>query len=474
MIFSSPLFLFAFLPIVLLVYFLTPGIRLKNLWLLAASLFFYSWGDSAYLWLLLLCIGGNWMAGLLIQECHEDRPIVCRFLFAAVLLLNLLPLFYYKYAPFFIENLALLLPQLNSSLSNPALPLGISFFTFQAMSYAIDLYRGRIKAQKNPLQLALYISMFPQLIAGPIVRYQEIAENLKSRTHRLEGIAYGFLRFMIGLGKKVLLADTFAGVVNQAYAMPAQELTAAMAWLAIIAFSGELYFDFAGYCDMAVGLGCVFGFRFPENFNYPYYATSVSQFWQRWHMTLTRWFGDYVFKPLGGYSRGRRRGYFNLLLVFALIGIWHGASWTFMFFGISQAAMMIAERVFLLRFLKTLPAFIRRIWVYLFLILTGVLFRAADMEQVLHFWRTLAQVTQWGGLNSAAFRLALSPELALILVAGLLAATPALGHLFRFNDAGKKEFVLNGLSMTGGVLVFLLALLYVVQRTYQPFIYFRF
>ena len=337
MVFSSAIFLWLFLPITLLVYYLAPR-RLKNFFLLLASLTFYSWGEPKYIFLMMLSIVVNYFLGLIIDKLNNQLKCC---IFVVAILFNIGILMVFKYGAFVIENANLVF---GSELRIPqiALPIGISFYTFQVLSYIIDLYRGEIKVQKNILNLALYITLFPQLIAGPIVRYIDIEKEIEDRAISICGIKEGIYRFIIGLSKKVLIADRVAVISDEAFALVSPPCT--LAWIGIIAYAIQIYYDFSGYSDMAIGLGKMLGFNFNENFNYPYFSKSIKEFWRRWHISLSTWFRDYVYIPLGGSRCGSIRASFNLIIVFFLTGFWHGASWNFIIWGLYYAFFLILER----------------------------------------------------------------------------------------------------------------------------------
>jgi len=345
MVFSSITFLFFFLPVVLTAY-LCVGRYGRNLLLLAASLFFYLWGEQVYVLVMLASISINYIFGLLIDRQQVQGRSGRIWLIAAVAA-NLGMLGFFKYADFVVANLNIVLGRTDLSplpLPEIHLPIGISFFTFQALSYVIDLYRQEYRAQRNPLHLGLYISLFPQLIAGPIVRYHDIAGQIKKRQVRLQDFAAGSERFIFGLGKKVLLANPMGQMADQIFALPGDQLSASTAWLGILCYTLQIYYDFSGYSDMAIGLGRMFGFHFLENFNYPYISRSIREFWQRWHISLSTWFRDYLYIPLGGNRLGSRRTGLNLLLVFLLCGLWHGASWNFILWGLMYGIFLVLER----------------------------------------------------------------------------------------------------------------------------------
>src|SRR5215471_8104535 len=344
MVFSSPIFLFLFLPITLAVYFVLPK-RARNTWLFAASLVFYGWGEPKFLAVMLASIICNFLLAQWIEK-QGNRDRARRVLTLAVAI-NIGLLAFFKYTDFVVENLNTGLVDLGVrplTVPSIALPIGISFFTFHALSYVIDVYRGDARALRNPIDMGLYISLFSQLIAGPIIRYHDIAAQLRERWVTRSMFARGVSRFITGLGKKVLIANTLAVPVDLIFTIPSDQLTGGLAWLGVICYALQIYFDFSGYSDMAIGLGLMFGFRFLEKFNYPYISQSITEFWRRWHISLSNWFRDYLYIPLGGNRRGRLRGYFNLVIVFLLCGLWHGASWPFVLWGTWHGLFLVAER----------------------------------------------------------------------------------------------------------------------------------
>lgn len=352
MLFTSTIFLYGFLPVLLAIYLITPW-RFKNAVLALASLFFYFWGEVEYTWVFILSVIFNYIAGRILGSLNKDRQKTI-ILFAACTL-NLLLLAYFKYANFIIDNVNVVLAQSSLPLLNIEkihLPIGISFITFHAMSYLIDIRRGTSKDQRNPLDVLLYMSLFPQLIAGPIIRYHQISEQIKTRITTTAHIYLGLKRFTFGLAKKVLVANQLGIVADRIFSISGPDITTPLAWLGITAYSLQLYFDFSGYSCMALGLAMMFGFRFPENFNYPYISRSIQEFWRRWHISLSSWFRDYVYIPLGGNRGSIWRTYFNLVLVFFLCGLWHGASWNFVIWGLFHGCFLVLERAFLAKHLQ--------------------------------------------------------------------------------------------------------------------------
>ncbi|MBU1004061.1 MAG: MBOAT family protein [Proteobacteria bacterium] len=483
MVFSSSAFLFFFLPLVLLGYFLLPG-RLKNLFLLLASLVFYAWGEVFYVLVMLASIGVNYGSGLLLARAGSPRGR--RLVLGAAVAFNLGLLGWFKYGGFVVENLSAALT-LGGLEALPALqlhlPIGISFFTFQAMSYVIDLYRGEAEVQRNPVNLALYISLFPQLIAGPIVRYHDVAAQLRQRHVTLDGFAEGVRRFIIGLGKKMLLANTLGEVADQIMAVAPGDLSAPVAWLGISCYALQIYFDFSGYSDMAIGLGRMFGFHFLENFNFPYVATSMRGFWQRWHISLSTWFRDYLYIPLGGSRVAPWRVMLNLWIVFLLCGLWHGASWNFVLWGALHGLFLALERTRFGLWLERCWRPVRHLYVLGVVLVAWVFFRVETLPEALDYLWTM---TGLGGVTAKTMAAGtyLPLEKKLMLVAGIALAVPwAPGLAWLRERLGRRCPVLlhtpplwgtetiQTLALMG---VLFLSLLHVASATYNPFIYFRF
>jgi alginate O-acetyltransferase complex protein AlgI len=480
MVFSSTVFVFLFLPLVLALYH---GVRpeLRNATLLIASLVFYAWGEARFLPLLLASIGCNYVLGLLVERFRGRRPVAAKVAVGLAVVLNLGVLVRFKYATFLADVASSLLRASHAS-SHPlvvetvALPLGISFFTFHSLSYVIDVYRGKSSAQRNLPLLGVYILLFPQLVAGPIVRYHEIAQQLTARQTRVSDFAAGVERFVLGLGKKVLIANTVAEVADGIFQLPPGQLTAGLAWLGACAYTLQIYYDFSGYSDMAIGLGRLFGFQLPENFNYPYVARSMTEFWQRWHMSLSRFFRDYLYIPLGGNRRGPARMYFNLALVFLLCGLWHGAGWTFIVWGALHGFFLVVERVGLGKLLNRAWSPLRHVYCLLLVIVTWVFFRAKDLSDALSFLRAMLGHGPGDGM---AYRPALFLENRRLIAfaIGVVACAPVLPWLAGvWARQPKVRLRLPGeAARVAAVLALLLAsALRLSSGTYNPFIYFRF
>ena len=462
MIFSSIPFLYYFLPVVLLVYGLTPR-KGKNAVLLLFSLVFYGWGEPKYLAVMLVCTALGYGFGLALGRA--GRPGVRKALLAASVLSSLSFLVYFKYADFFLSNFNALtgasLPLLQMTL-----PVGISFYTFQILSYTVDVYRGEAQVQKNPIDLACYVTMFPQLIAGPIVRYTDVAEQLKQRGRG--DFQKGASRFLVGLGKKILFANLL-GEVCAAW-RGTQDGSVLFSWLYAVSYTLHIYFDFSGYSDMAIGLGALLGFRFPENFNYPYIAASVTEFWRRWHMTLSRWFRDYVYIPLGGNRKGMGKQLRNILIVWLLTGFWHGAAWNFLCWGLYFAALLILEKLVLLRFLEKHRIF-GHVCLLLAVVFGFVLFDAATLSGA---WDCIRGMLGLGGLPIASAEgVYLLKSNALLLILAALGATPLPKRIAKVLEARcpKAAALLHPAALCA---LLLICTAYLVDGSYNPFLYFRF
>ncbi len=467
MVFSSLTFLFLFLPAVLLVYFAVPR-QGKNAVLFAFSLLFYAWGEPIYVGLMIFSTVLDYTCGRLVEK-YRGRP---KQKLGLILSLcgNLGLLFFFKYTDFLIGTVNSILGTAIPLLELP-LPIGISFYTFQTMSYTIDVYRGKAKMQRNIISFGAYVSLFPQLIAGPIVRYQDIADQLDQRTHSLDQFGEGAKRFVTGLGKKVLLANNIGLLWSTVSGTEAAKLTTLGAWIGILAFAFQIYFDFSGYSDMAIGLGRMFGFNFLENFNYPYVSKSVTEFWRRWHMSLGTWFRDYVYIPLGGNRRGLPIQLRNIAIVWLLTGFWHGASWNFVLWGVFYGVLLVVEKLFLLRYLKKAPAFVGHFYTMLVVLLGWVLFAFDDFTMGFAFLKVL-----FGGgagfTNSWTLYQLLSylPLLAVCAVA----STPLMKRIY---EAMQKNCG-QGLVLTADIARLLvlwgLSIAYLISGSYNPFLYFRF
>lgn len=475
MVFSSAVFLFIFLPVVFVLNLLLPG-KHKNMLLLVASLFFYAWGEPVYVVILLLSIIVNYLLALGISKRIEERGVQTRersFLGLAIIL-NLALLIVFKYMNFIADNFSVL-TGIPIELVEMPLPVGISFFTFQGISYVMDVYRGRTRAQRKLSHVALYISYFPQLIAGPVVRYRDIAKQIESRTQTVEKMASGLRRFAVGLGKKILIANAMGRIADMVFASNVSGITTSEAWAGALAYTLQIYFDFSGYSDMAIGLGRLFGFEIMENFNYPFIARSIKNFWRRWHISLSSWFKDYLYIPLGGNRKGNSRTYLNLSLVFLLTGFWHGAEWTFIIWGMFHGAFTVIERIGLIKPEKLKPRFLANIYTLLVVISGFVIFRSESLSQAGGILKAMFFDFTFVIRNVALAGAIFSPSNIIILVVACLASTPLL-YLARDRVAG-SERLYAAMDATGYVLSLALVILCVLalaMNTYNPFIYFRF
>ena len=461
MLFSSIPFLYCFLPVVVLVYFLVPK-GFKNAVLLLFSLLFYAWGEPRYVFLMLATIAIFYGCGLAIGRA-QTRCWKKIWLWISIGTgLSLLALF--KYADFFISNFNAA-TGLSVSLLRLALPVGISFYTFQSLSYTVDVYRGRVEVQQNPVSFGAYVTLFPQLIAGPIVRYSDVARQLESRTHSWEAVMTGIRRFLVGLGKKVILADNFALLIS--LFRNAQEKSVLSYWMYAIAFTLNIYFDFSGYSDMAIGLGRIFGFHFCENFSYPYLSKSVTEFWRRWHISLGSWFRDYVYIPMGGNRVSKARWIFNIFTVWMLTGFWHGAAWNFILWGLLFGVVLLVEK--LVPAIGRLPDVIKHFYVMLLIVLSFVLFNGESLAQV---GADFAGLFGFGGLPAiTAQTIYYLRSYSLLFVIGFVGVTPVVKNAALRIEKTRIGAVLEILLLAGLLLV---CTAYLVDGSFSPFLYFRF
>jgi alginate O-acetyltransferase complex protein AlgI len=468
---------------------LKPNFRFA--FLLVSSLFFYFWGETFIVWVLLFSSIIDYCCGLIISNGFKkdnlkkldegtERSPVQKIGLAVSIISNLSLLAYFKYANFFVENVRLLLGNMGfaspafDNFTKIALPLGISFYTFQTMSYTIDVYLGKIKANRNFIQFASFVTMFPQLVAGPIVRYRDIEDQMNEHKIKTDDFVYGIKRFIIGLAKKVIIANTMASVVDAIFALPISELSMGVAWLGLLAYSLQIYFDFSGYSCMAIGMGKMIGFTFPENFNYPYMSQSIQEFWKRWHITLSTWFRDYLYIPLGGSRKGELFTYRNLIIVFFLCGLWHGAEWNFIIWGSFHGFFLVLERTPFRKLLDKIPAFLRIGYMHFVLMIGWVFFRAENLSDAMQYmkvvWGFGETHTQFASISE------LMPIKAIVIfIAGLILSAPVFFWVQKKSEKYLKNNVVRDLSY-----LFLLSVLFVVcimmlaSGTYNPFIYFRF
>ena len=480
MVFSSVTFLFYFLPVVLLLYFFT---RFRNVFLLLASLFFYAWGEVNFVFLLLISIIANYTCGILIER--QSSISTRRVALALGVVVNIGGICFFKYGNFLVENLNTILSWIHVSpvfLAPVHLPLGISFFTFQAISYLIDVYRKTCRAENNPLTLGLYISMFPQLVAGPIVRFNEIAEQLHQRSVNSDKFAQGVRRFVVGLGQKVIIANALAVPADAIFSLPPGNLTAAIAWTGAASYTLQIYFDFAGYSSMAIGLGLMFGFTLPENFNYPYISRSITEFWRRWHMSLSGWFRDYLYIPLGGNRLGVGRTYLNLIIVFFLCGLWHGASWTFVVWGLFHGAFLVLERIGLGKWLARAWGPFSYLYVMIVVMVGWTFFRADNFDVAAAFIAAMAGLGKGNGIISHVWQF-LDREVILALIFGSLGAAPIIPLIKRWLTRvdfspgwkfGATPFFQRCIETVSLSAILFLVIANLAAKTHNPFIYFRF
>lgn len=458
MVFSNVPFIFYFLVLFFALYYIVP-FKLKNYVLLVFSLLFYAWGEPVYVFLMMFSAGIDWLDGLMLEK-HPKRKKLYLTIAIAV---NLGLLCFFKYADFFI-GVSNSLFKTDIRLLNVALPIGISFYTFQSMSYSIDVYRGEAKVEHNYFYYLMYVTMFPQLIAGPIVRYQDVANEVHQRTIDKDGFVNGFNRFLVGLFKKVLLANAFGELYDAAAAQSSP--SAAMAWLGIIAFTLQIYFDFSGYSDMAIGMGLMMGFHFLENFNYPYTADSVTDFWRRWHMSLSTWFRDYVYIPLGGNRVNKGRHILNLLIVWLLTGFWHGAAFNFILWGLYYGVILIAEKYVYGKYMEKAPAFLQHLYTLLIVVIGWTLFAFDDMHALGSYFSAMLGAN---GMVDTVFTYYLKSYLPM-LVFGIIGSTPLVGSYLKKEHGKAAEILISAAT----AILFVITVAALVTDSYNPFLYFRF
>lgn len=474
MVFSSVLFLTMFLPITLGVYFLSQE-KLRHYVLLFASLLFYSWGEPIAVFIMLGLIFISYIASFKLSSSHSSQRCALKrkLLLASVLFFNFSVLFFYKYLGFFTENINFLLGCLNiKSFDVPKikLPIGISFYIFQIVSYVVDVYRGTVKPQKNIFKLAMYVSLFPQLIAGPIVRYETIEKDLKNRSTNFDNIYEGLKRFVVGLAKKVLIADQMAYAADIIFNWPVQEVPCFFAWIGALCYTLQIFYDFSGYSDMAIGLGRIFNFHFLENFNYPYSSLSVQEFWRRWHISLSSWLRDYLYIPLGGNRKGKLRTYINSYIVFILCGLWHGATYNFLVWGLYHGFGLSVEKAGFGKFLNKLPKFIANLYLWLFVVIGWVIFRTNNLADALVYLKVM--FTGNKNVRISDFydaTLFLTYSNVWIMIIGILFSYPVFKSCLVKRNS--KLFIIQNISL---MLLFGCAYVFAVTSSFSPFIYFRF
>ncbi len=475
MIFSSFVFLFFFLILTIGLYFILPK-KARNFLLVVSSLIFYAWGEPIYVTIMVFSILFNWVIGIIIDKFKrkngnaDEHSAIEKILLAFCCFVNLGALSFFKYTNFFIDNVNSIF-DLSIEVMEIVLPVGISFYTFQTLSYVIDVYRGSVKVQKNLIDFAAFVTMFPQLIAGPIVRYSDIEIELTDRKESFELVANGIIRFIVGLGKKVLLANKAGALWDTIYAELGGEMTVGMAWIGALAYTFQIYFDFSGYSDMAIGLGKMFGFKFPENFNYPYISDSITDFWRRWHITLSSWFKEYVYIPLGGNRKGKARQIVNLFIVWALTGLWHGASWNFVLWGVYFFVLLMIEKLFLLKIFKKIPKFISHIYSLIFIIIGWIIFACTSLSDILAYIKNMF----YGSLSSPMTIYVLSTNI-IILIIMCIASTPFPKNIAKkvaskLSLSDEMRFIVKA---TAAMIVFVLSIAYLTGDSYNPFLYYRF
>lgn len=468
MLFSSLTFLFGFLPILLLGYYVVPSRKFKNCILLVFSLLFYAWGEPKYILLMLVTILVSYIMGLLINK-YDSKPKVKKLLLIISIILILAGLIFFKYTNFILENVTRI-TKANITFMDIILPIGISFYSFQILSYIIDLYNKKVEVQRNIFSLALYVSLFPQLIAGPIVRYETVEDELKNRKENLSDILSGFKRFIVGLSKKIIIANNMGLIADSIFVLNNSNIGTLIMWLGVLAYTLQIYFDFSGYSDMAIGLGKMFGFHFLENFNYPYIAKSITDFWRRWHISLSSWFRDYIYIPLGGNRVSKLKWIRNICVVWLLTGLWHGASWNFVLWGAYFAIILLIEKIFLLKFIEKFSKIIQ--WLYsIFLIMLGwVIFRCESMELM-------------NNVLSKMFIYQKSDLLKFIteninLLFSMLFILPAIVVSFPIVPKLKEKFNKSIIMYSGYnlliLILFAINIVFLTSSSYNPFIYFRF
>lgn len=465
MVFSSLIFLFVFLPFVLAVYYITPR-KFRNLTLFIVDLVFYAWGEPWLIVLMLVSIMLNYTAGILIGINREKKNL-SKFIFILAVILNLGLLGFFKYIGFIGETLNMVMPFLNIPILEIALPIGISFYTFQTMSYTIDVYKNTVKVQKNIITFGTYVSLFPQLIAGPIVRYEDVAEQLMHRKETLQEFTDGVKLFLIGLSKKVLLANEMGNLWDAVRESGAQS-GALGSWVGIIAYTFQIYFDFCGYSEMAMGLGKMFGFDFLKNFDYPYISKSITEFWRRWHISLGTWFREYVYIPLGGNRKGLSRQIINIAVVWFLTGLWHGASWNFILWGLYFGVLLMIEKLFMLKVLKKAPAVIAHIYSIIIILFGWVLFYFEDLGEMGVF---LSRMFGSDGFMMSGDIYTTIISYIPLLIAAAVTSTPLISKLYH---RIKNKPVLYIIDNAGCVLALLLCTAALVSSDYNPFLYYKF
>lgn len=468
MVFSSLTFLFVFLPIVLLIYYISPR-PLKNFVILLFSLIFYAWGEPKFIFLIILSILINYIGALQIVKNSSDTE-KRKFIFITLLLIDISILFFFKYYGFIISSIGSLFG-IDLVIRDIPLPLGISFYTFQQISYIIDVYTKKTKVQKNLINFAAYITMFPQLIAGPIVKYNDLESQLKNRNENLTQFSSGVHRFIIGLGKKVLLANSIGAIWSEIKVIPLNEISILTSWIGIIAFALQIYFDFSGYSDMAIGLAKMFGFEFLENFNYPYISKSVTEFWRRWHISVGTWFREYLYIPLGGNKKGNLIQIRNLFVVWFTTGLWHGASFNFIAWGIYFGVILFIEKIIFKNILNKLPSFLCHIYTLILVLIGWVIFDMNTLSSAMEYISIMFGLSN--NLVVDKLSLFILSNNIVILLIGIICSTTLLPNVFKkLRCSLKKSNIFIIISMY--LIIFILSISYLVGESFNPFLYFRF
>lgn len=467
MLFSSQVFLYFFLPITLIVYYLSPK-RFRNFILLIASLIFYAWGEPIYILIMLFSTVFDYINGLLIDKFQKkNQHKYAKIVLIVSVVGNLAILGFFKYSDFLISNINSLFNS-NISLLAIALPIGISFYTFQTMSYTIDVYKQNVKAQKNFISFATYVTLFPQLIAGPIVKYRDVSESLENRKENITDFSEGIKRFIIGLFKKVMIANNAGFIWESIHSLPYSEISLSLAWIGAICYSLQIYYDFSAYSDMAIGLGKMFGFHFLENFNYPYIAKSITDFWRRWHISLSSWFKEYVYIPLGGSRKTIARTVINLLIVWFLTGLWHGASWNFVVWGLYFGVLLIIEKFVLKKVLDKMPSFIGHLYTLFFVIISWVIFACPTLEDGLNYISIMFNFNN--EIISTESIYLISTHFVLFIIA-IIGCTPIFKKI---KEKLKNNKIFMIIEIIICLILFFISLSFLVGSTYNPFLYFRF
>ena len=468
MVFSSVVFLYIFLPVMLLMYFAAPK-KLKNLIMILASLVFFAWGEIRYIFIMLILAIMDFLCGKGIDKNSNNRKKQKLYLFIDVGV-NLLILFFFKYADFIIANINAIF-NINLPLWNIPLPIGVSFNTFQSLSYIIDVYRGTVKCEKSFYNYLTYTTLFPQIIAGPIVRYETVDEELETKKISMDNFSRGMRRFIIGLGKKVLIANNVGALWHMIEIGAYSEMSVLLSWLGIIAFALQIYFDFSGYSDMAIGLANIFGMDFDENFNYPYISKSITEFWRRWHITLGSWFRDYIYIPLGGNRKGFLKQIRNILIVWFLTGAWHGASWNFILWGVFFGIILIVEKLGLLKILDKLPKWTNHIYTIVLVLISWVIFSFEDLNLVKQYLLSMFHLNGNSIINAEG--LYYLKNYFIIILIGMILSTPLITNIFKKIEQ-KQTNIRSIIISTIYIGILVLSTASLVSDSYNPFLYFRF